>query len=102
MAWERLGPDSFSHNHREFSKFMLMVHLAKYVLIKVTLAFMLHSLLLVKRSLNQSTAKQIEKVNGQPQSDMKVYCIREENFEKERNPPKIYYFKAFLPMTEDR
>lgn len=46
-------------------KFMIMVHLAKYVLIKVTLAFMLHSLLFVKRSLNQSTAKQrIGKING--------------------------------------
>lgn len=74
-----------------------MVHLAKYVLIKVTLAFTLHSLLFVKRSLNRSTAKQIGKNNGQPQTGTKVYCIQEENFEKERNPPKIYYFKAFLP-----
>lgn len=63
LAWERLGPDSFRHNGREFIKLMITMHLEKYVLIKIIFIFMPHSLLFVERSVNHGTTKQrIEKM----------------------------------------
>lgn len=49
-------------------------------MIKIIIIIMRHSLLFVERSLNQSITKQrTGKINGQPQTGMKVYWIKEEN-----------------------
>lgn len=62
---------------------MIRVYLEEYILIKIIIILVLHSLLLVERELNQSITKQrIRKTNGQPQTSIEVYWIQEENFEK--------------------
>jgi len=79
---------------------MIVVQLEKYVLIKIKIIHMFHSLLFVERSRSQSITKQrMGKIRGQPQKGMEAYSIREANFEKERKKPtQNKLFQNILPL----
>lgn len=77
-----------------------MVQLEKYVLIKIKIIHVFHSLLFVERSLSQSIIKhRTGKIRGQPQTGTEDYSVKEVNFEKERKKPtQNKLFQNILPL----